>query len=117
MDQPIIVDAREVLRLGRFRKIWLLGWLVATLALVFATVQTLRVEAHQRTLADVMSIQMQQRSLQEDQRQINASYLKAWEQQQETAKLLTSWGQFVVEKTDMINQNRKNPPLNFVRKQ
>ena len=117
MDQPIIVDAHEVLRLGRFRKVWLLGWLVATVALIAVAVQTVRIEERDLVMEELRAVQAEQLDIQEQQKQVTASFTKAWEQQQETAKLLTVWGQFVVEKTEMINKNRAYPPLNVARKQ
>lgn len=117
MDQPIIADAREVLRLGRFRKIWLLGWLVATLAIAFASVQTLRVRERDLVVDELRAVQAEQRDIQEQQKQVTTSFIKVWEQQKVTADLLATWGQFVVDKTDMINKNHTNPPINLVRKQ
>lgn len=116
MDEILIVKARDVLRLNKFRYLWVMGWLVATAALVVATFQIVRVTEYERQLAKVEVLAQELEKVQAEQKVINESYVKAWENQQQTADLLVTWGTFVKERTDLINRNTKNAPINLVRR-
>jgi hypothetical protein len=118
MDQnkPIIVEAKEVLRLAKFRTLWMLGWMVATAALVVAAIQTVRVLEHDRQVEDLRVLREDIERVQAEQKTINDTYTKAWQNQQQTADLLISWGTYVKERADLGTHNIRNGSLNLVRR-
>lgn len=118
MDQnkPIIVEAQEVLRLAKFRRLWMFGWMVATAALVAAGIQTARVWEHETQMEAMRQAREDIERVQAEQKTINDSYVKAWQNQQQTADLLISWGTYVKERADLGTHNIRNGSLNLVRR-
>lgn len=114
MEPVIIVEARHIVRLGQFEKLWKVGWIVALLAFVATAVQSTRLyEAHQKA-KELSTLMAQVKAVQADQTKINETYVQAWNNQQETTNLVVSWAQYIKERQDMSNQNRQNAPALFV---
>lgn len=105
MDNVLIVKAREVLRLQKFRQIWVVGWMLATAALVVAGIQTTRIWQYQKQEARLAQMLKDVERVQAEQKEVNESYVKAWENQQQTADLLITWGTYVKERTEMATNN------------
>ena len=105
MDNPLIVEAKAVLRLQKFRRIWVLGWMVATAALVVVAIQTVRIKEYERQEARISAMLVEVERVQAEQKAINDSYTRAWQNQQQTADLLVTWGTYVKERTEMATNN------------
>ena len=86
-------------------KALVIGWLVATGALVATGVQTARLWEHQKHEAQLQKMIQDVEQIQAEQKAINSSYIKAWENQQQTADLLITWGTYVKERTEMATSN------------
>src|SRR5574338_264954 len=114
LEPLIIVEARSVVRLGKFQKLWMVGWVVATLALVATGVQSARLyEAHQRD-QKLKALIVQVKDVQRDQEAVTASYVKAWENQQATSNLLITWGQYVKDRDDVVKMAKDGRPVNLM---
>lgn len=105
MDNVLIVKANEVLRLSKFRRIWVVGWMVATAALVVAAIQTVRIVEYERQERQIAALVAEVERVQAEQKAINDSYVRAWQNQQQTADLLVTWGTYVKERTEMATNN------------
>lgn len=105
MDNPLIVEAKEVLRLQKYRRIWGVGWVLATIALVVTGVQTARLMEHRRQEEKLEILLAHVERVQAEQKEVTSSYTKAWENQQQTADLLITWGTYVKERTEMATNN------------
>ena len=114
MDEILIVKAKDVLHLNRYRRRWIFGWLVATAALVLATIQTVRVHVHDREVDRLVAMEDRLEDVVHQQAQVNDAFVKAWEAQNHTTELLVSWGTFIKDRTDLVNHNNKNQPFSFV---
>lgn len=109
MDDLLIVKAREVLRLDRFRRSWVLGWLVATAALLIAGIQTSRLTEAEHQQEEIRALTAQLDQATERQRLLNESLLTTLEKQNQTADLLISWGSYVKARSDVARINLNTP--------
>lgn len=105
MDQLLIVKAREVLRLNRFRYLWVIGWLVATAALVTAGIQTSRLQEVERQQEKMSALTERLESVAHQQQLVNDNFVKAWSNQNQTAELLITWGDYVKARTESAKSN------------
>jgi len=115
MIEPVlVVEARSIVRLGRFQKLWVVGWCVASLAIASTAIQTARLyEAHQNSL-ELSKLMGQVKMVQDEQRTINSTYIKAWESQQATANLVITWGQYIKDRDDIVTKNKNEKPVNLM---
>lgn len=113
MKELIIVEAEAVVRLGKFQKAWMVGWVVATLALVAVGVQSGRLHEATKQAKTLEAMLDQVRAVQAEQKTVTASYVKAWENQQATANLLVTWGTYVKDRTEIAQQALLGQPPNL----
>lgn len=100
--------ASELALLRKRSKQWLMGWVVAglmTLIAVFLGAYSVAsyhsLLANQARLAEI-------RDLQDDQRELTEKFALAWRNQQQTADLLITWGEYVKERTKQTTDNLKS---------
>lgn len=110
-DRPIIVSAVEHARLQFRAKIWWSGWAAAILLVGAVGYMVGRVsmalEARdelERLLDDVAKVQAEQRI-------INGSFIKAWENQRETARLVISWADYIKQRDEIILENNSGAKM------
>lgn len=114
LEPVLVVEARSVVRLGRFQKLWMVGWCVASLALVATAVQTARLyEAHQNA-QELSKLMAKVEVVQGEQRAINNTYIQAWQNQQATANLVITWGQYIKDRDDIVAKNKNEKPVNLM---
>lgn len=106
MDTCQIVSGNELRRLQRHRKLSLLGWIVAgglalALALAVGELRSMRL-----TLVEVKKLKAEVIEVQQQQVQVTAAFAKAWENQQATAEALISWGQYSMDRKQIIDMNK-----------
>ncbi len=105
MDSCVIVSGNELRRLQRYKRFALLGWVVAgLLALVLAAALS-RLESLSKHAVELKKLKAEVLEVQQKQELVNASYIKAWQLQQQTADALISWGEFSIEKKQLIKFN------------
>lgn len=114
-EQILIVKAKDVLHLNRYRRRWIFGWMVATASLLLAGVQTARVYEHDQEVARLVALENRLDEVAHEQQVVNENFVKAWEAQNNTAELLISWGSFVKERTDLASRNSRPSFANYRR--
>ena len=117
-DKPIIILSSTLKRLSRLKGLWLAGWIVASVFGMATTYSLVRMIRYQRTYEsltkEVITLRDSVLSIQIEQKTVTESYIKAWENQQQTADLLVTWGTYVKDQTDIKIQNKKIAPINLV---
>ena len=117
MDTCQIVSGSELRRLQRYKRFALAGWAVAgALALVLAAAIS-RLESLAKHVVEIKKLKAEVLEVQEKQELVNASYIKAWKLQQETADALISWGEFSIEKKKIIESNKGAVSYSLLRRQ
>lgn len=109
MDDLLIVKAKEILVLAKFRRLWILGWMAATAALVVAAIQTSRLLEAEHQQEEIRVLTQQVASVTARQQVVNDSILQTLEQQNQTADLLISWGTYVKARADVSRLNLNTP--------
>lgn len=115
MDSPIIVKAEEILRLGKYRTRWVVGWMVATAALMVATIQTARLYEADRQEARLAELAVQVDEVTQRQQIVADGLLQTLEHQTQTADLLISWGNYVKARMDLATGNLNVPAFATIR--
>lgn len=105
MDDLLIVKAKDVLRMGRFRHLWALGWVVASAFLVVAGIQTARVFEADRRQGEIRELTHLLEAATVRQASVNESLMFTLEKQSQTADLLISWGNYVKARADAGRPN------------
>lgn len=111
MNEHLIVKAKDVLHLNRYRRLWIFGWMVATAALVMGGIQTARLYEHDQEIDRLLALERRMEEVAHEQQMVNENFVKAWEAQNNTAELLVAWGNFVKARTEIVTQN--NRPFTF----
>lgn len=108
LEPLIVVEARAITRLGRFQKLWMAGWCVATFALITTGVLATKLYEAHRNAEKLDALVTKVKAVQDDQRTINDTYIQAWKNQQETTDLVVTWGQYIKDRDTIVRSNRQS---------
>jgi predicted outer membrane lipoprotein len=116
MDTCQIVSGNELRRLQRYKRFALLGWAVAAVLGTSLACATGELRALQKSMVEIRKLKAEVLEVQEQQQQVNATYIKAWQLQQDTADTLISWGEFSIDKKQLIKFNKDMAVSTLIRK-
>ena len=77
------------------KRFWNSGWLFAFLFATLAAYEYGLVSQHERNLIEIDRLTTRLEVVQSEQQKINESYINAWQNQQETAKLILVYVEFI----------------------
>ena len=105
MDTCQIVSGNELRRLKRYERFAVLGWAVAGVLALALVAAMSRLEAMSKHVVELKKLKAEVLEVQQKQELVNASYIKAWQNQQATADALVSWGSYVMDRKKIADMN------------
>lgn len=114
-DPVAIVPQSAITRGKLLRRLWYLGWALATLSLVGSAFLGGQVLAYKNTAKELENSRAEIRKFQAEQYNLSFYFAAAWQEQRNGIKLVTSWASYVKDRDDLSNFNRKNAPTDFTR--
>ncbi len=106
MSGVMIIDVAEYARLKKSSGLWwtLLGFSCVLFMIIMFLLGV--ISDQYKMLDKVQKLEQNVMVTQEEQKIVNANFIKAWENQQRTAGLLIDWGSVIIDKNKIIEQNR-----------
>jgi hypothetical protein len=105
MDTCQIVSGNELRRLQLYKQIFWLGWVVALIAFMFLVGTISQIQAFKASLIEIRKLKAEVLEVQQKQEAVNATYIKAWQNQQATADALISWGSYAMDRKKIADMN------------
>ena len=70
--------------------------------------------AYRRAVKDIEKAKEDLVKVQSEQEHLTASFVIAWEVQQQSTRLVVSWAEYLKQRDDLVSLNKKSIPYEFV---
>jgi hypothetical protein len=104
METPelMIIERRQFARLSRQARFWWAGWVTASFSLL---VTACLLVAGLRVARDIRGQRAMIEELNDRQAEVTRAQVAAWENQQSAIRLITSWAEYVKDRTEISADN------------
>jgi len=110
-DRPIIVSQVEYQLLKRRVRFWWGGWVAATVLVGMVGYMVGIIVEARRASRDFERLTTKVSMIREEQSIVNETFVRAWEGQQNTSRLMISWGEYIKSHDEIVSENRAGTPM------